>query len=71
MADLSALLNERGKRYGDFADHAAISCAIKRVIGEHIRRRGLDLDDDMIESLDMIAHKIGRIVNGDPAYIYS
>lgn len=27
-----------------------------------------DLDDDMVEALEMIAHKVGRILNGDPAY---
>lgn len=27
-----------------------------------------DIDEDMAEALFMIAHKIGRIVNGDPWY---
>jgi hypothetical protein len=26
------------------------------------------MDDDQREALDMIAHKIGRILNGDPNY---
>jgi hypothetical protein len=27
-----------------------------------------DLDADQLEALEMICHKIGRIVNGDPNY---
>ena len=27
-----------------------------------------DMPDDMREALEMIAHKIGRILNGDPNY---
>ena len=27
-----------------------------------------ELSDDKIEALDMCAHKIGRILNGDPSY---
>ena len=30
--------------------------------------RGCDLDPDQREALEMIAHKIARIVNGDPNY---
>lgn len=30
--------------------------------------RGKDLADDQYEALDMIAHKIARIINGDPDY---
>lgn len=30
--------------------------------------RGCDLDPDQREALEMIAHKIARILNGDPNY---
>jgi hypothetical protein len=30
--------------------------------------RRLTLADDQQEALDMICHKIGRIINGDPDY---
>lgn len=30
-----------------------------------------DIDEDMAEALFMIAHKIGRIVNGDPWHVDS
>lgn len=64
--DIDAVLTERGSRYGEFKDHAHITQAIKYEI-----RQGpsfVKMEDDMVEALDMIAHKIGRIVNGDPRY---
>lgn len=27
-----------------------------------------EFEDDQVEALEMIAHKIGRIINGDPNY---
>lgn len=62
-------LAERGNRYGDFAGHAQITQQIKRAMAEG--RNWSTLPDDMKEALEMIAHKIGRILNGDPEYIDS
>ena len=28
----------------------------------------VEMDDDQVEALEMIAHKIGRIINGDHSY---
>jgi len=60
------LLAERGKTHGDYADHARIAQQIKRAFGDdhHITK----LNDMQIESLEMIAHKIGRILAGDPDF---
>lgn len=66
MAAIDNTLAERGNRYGEFTDHAAITQRIKRAMASG--RRWPDLDDDMREALDMIAHKLGRILNGDPEY---
>jgi hypothetical protein len=63
--DIQATLAERGSRYGKFVDHAECTQALKRVMVDHNVSR---LDPDMIEALDMIAHKIGRILKGDPNY---
>lgn len=62
------ILEERGKRYGKFIDHAEVSQDLKGVIREHLFIRKKILKVDQKESLDMICHKIGRIVNGDPDY---
>lgn len=61
-----ALLQERGKRYGDFADHARISRKIKKAI--YSEWVGMPPTSSQAEALDMIAHKIARIVNGDADY---
>ncbi len=63
-------LAERGSRYGEFTDHALVTQAIKEAmaVGNNWE---CNLDDDQKECLEMIAHKIGRILNGDPDYIDS
>jgi hypothetical protein len=74
--DITATLKERGKRYGPFTGHARITQQLKNVIRLHTTgkfvyvngERELFLSDDQQEALDMICHKIGRIVNGDPNY---
>ena len=59
-------LEERGQRYGKFTTHAAITQSLKQVMYSH---EGWGrLADDQKESLEMVAHKIGRILNGDPDY---
>lgn len=68
MTDITATLEERGKRYGCFIGHAFVAQDIKRVIAEQLQTRNKTLSYDQQEALDMIAHKIGRIINGDPDY---
>lgn len=64
--NINETLKERGNRYGDFVDHASVTQGIKRAMT--VGRNWETLDDHMKEALEMIAHKIGRILNGDPAY---
>jgi hypothetical protein len=63
---VSDTLAERGARYGEFADHAHISQALKNILFDAKPRHALG--DDMVEALEMIAHKLARICNGDPTY---
>jgi hypothetical protein len=65
MADITETLQERGKRYGVFTRHAEISQQLKEVINQYQTKV---LAADQQEALDMICHKIGRILNGDPDY---
>ena len=67
---ISQILDERGSRYGSFATHANITMALKLNIHKHIKDHAKEdiITADMVEALDMICHKIGRIVNGDPTY---
>jgi len=64
--DIDETLAERGSRYGDFAEHARITQAIKAAMKDS--PNWARLPDDMREALEMNAHKIGRILNGDPKY---
>lgn len=64
--DVTAVLEERGSRYGPFVDHARITQELKRLAYSHIPDDKLAADQ--LEALDMIFHKIGRILNGDPDY---
>lgn len=65
-ADINQTLQERGSRYGVFAEHARITQAIKWAMYDTPNWKGLA--DDQKEALEMLAHKIGRILNGDPNY---
>ena len=63
---VEATLEERGKRYGEFDGHAFVTQSLKRVMRFD---KGWDkLTNSQKESLEIIAHKIGRILNGDPNY---
>jgi hypothetical protein len=66
--DIDKTLAERGSRYGTFAGHAEVSQAIKRVMANELAKRNKLIADDQWEALEMIAHKIARIINGDADY---
>jgi hypothetical protein len=59
-------LNERGSRYGEFGEHARITQSLKAAMVDSPKWK--ELTPAMKESLEMIQHKIGRILNGDPTY---
>lgn len=65
---LTDTLAERGNRYGTFKTHAEISQELKEVIRKALDTRKKEIEPDQLEALEMIMHKIGRIVNGDPNY---
>lgn len=68
MQTLTETLDQRGSRYGKFTGHAEITQLLKAVIASGLAKRDKTLMPDQQEALDMICHKIGRIVNGDPDY---
>lgn len=62
----TALLNERDKTHGGFRINSSVSQRIKDIIrGEPTYA---NLSAPQKESLDMIAHKISRIIAGDPNF---
>ena len=66
MSGIHDTLAERGTRYGTFAGHAKIAQAIKEAMSNS--PNWLRLADDQREALEMVAHKVARILNGDPDY---
>lgn len=64
--DVSATLTSRGSRYGAFTSHAAITQQLKDVM--RATPGWEKLSPSQKEALEMNAHKIGRILNGDPNY---
>lgn len=69
MSNIDETLAERGSRYGEFEDHALVTQNIKRAMYDS--KNWAELDDDKAECLEMVAHKIGRILNGDSDYVDS
>lgn len=61
---IEKILAEREKTHGDFRTHAAITDAIKYHM--HNSSKWSYLSPTQREALDMIAHKIGRIIAGNP-----
>lgn len=66
--NIEKVLEERGKRYGSFKGHAEVSMGLSVFIAGELLKRDKSLCPDQAEALQMICHKIGRIVNGDPNY---
>lgn len=60
------LIAERGTRYGEFKDGAAIMQQLKAVM--KFAPKWQYIKPSQKEALEMIQHKIGRILNGDPDY---
>jgi hypothetical protein len=68
LTNVTSVLEERGKRYGKFTGHAEVTQMLKTIIVTALNKRNKTLAPDQQEALDMICHKIGRIINGDPDY---
>lgn len=66
MTDVKATLAERGGRYGTFDGHAEIAQRLKGITRHFEAVRACDLQPDQREALEMIMHKVARILNGDP-----
>ncbi|GKS86490.1 hypothetical protein AVMA1855_20080 [Acidovorax sp. SUPP1855] len=63
---IEATLSERGSRYGDFADHAAIAQQIQDVMRASAGWARLNAVQK--QALTVIADKQARILSGDPNY---
>jgi len=66
MPKIDEILEERGNKYGAFIEHARITQNLKATMRD--TPNWSQLPPNMKEALEMTAHKIGRILNGDPTY---
>ena len=64
--EVDATLDARAVDYGKFIEGAEVMQMLKRVVQNALSNRDKVLAHDQAESIDMIIHKIGRIVNGNP-----
>ena len=63
------ILTERGSLYGKFSGHARVTQDLKEILKSAICANfNFGFTPSQFEALDMICHKLGRIVNGDPNY---
>ena len=67
--NIQDILQERGSRYGSFSRHAFITQNLKDAMKNSPNWDNLNVSQK--ETLEMVAHKIGRILNGDPNYLDS
>lgn len=65
--DLEATLKERGSRYGEFKDNAAIAQNMKTLLS--LNPGWHPMHADQREAIEMICVKISRILTGNPDYV--
>ena len=65
VTDITTILAERRSQYGDFSVHAVLTQRLKAVAWSDVGGYS-SLTDVQREAVDMILHKIGRILAGNP-----
>lgn len=65
--NIQELLDEREKTHGDFTAHSEISQSLKSCLWH--REGWLRLNMMQREALEMVCHKVARILAGDPNHI--
>lgn len=69
LSPIEQTLRDRNETHGKFATQALISQSMKKRVRDG--KNWSNMDADMRESIDMILHKVARIVNGDPYHLDS
>lgn len=64
--DIHGVLAQRGSSYGEFENHAEIAQHLKQIMYNTPGWKKLPWI--MREALEMVMHKVARILNGDPMY---
>lgn len=66
---VETMLTEREKTHGNFRDHARCTQRLKSVLRDELEIVGKTLTMEQQEALDMVFHKIGRVVAGDADFL--
>lgn len=69
LSPIEQTLRDRNETHGKFTTQALISQSMKKRVRDG--KNWSNMDADMRESIDMILHKVARIVNGDPYHLDS
>jgi hypothetical protein len=67
MTTIAQILEQRKSQHGDLLTQSTVSQGLKNVIRS--TEKWGDLKTDQKESLEMIVHKIARILAGDPNFV--
>jgi hypothetical protein len=67
VSSIDTVLADRGSRYGTFESNARVAQNLKEVMRSGSSWSRLTLAQK--EGLEMIQHKVARMVNGDPTYL--
>jgi hypothetical protein len=68
VTDVNELVTIRKNTHGDFTDHARVTQRLKQVVHDEMKTINTKVTHVQLEALQMILHKIGRIVAGDPNF---
>jgi len=71
MSKTKKLLHNRGTTYGKFDTLADTSQQLKEIFYSAVNKNQNNVlfTSEILESVEMILHKIARIANGDPTYL--
>lgn len=66
--ELKETMDTRGKNYGEFADIADLSQALKALVFEADDKSETPMNNTQREAVEMILHKVARSAVGDATY---
>ncbi len=67
MTTIAQILEQRKSQHGDLLTQSTVSQGLKDVMRNN--PKWIELKPDQKESLEMIVHKIARILAGDPNFV--
>lgn len=65
------ILDKRAEQYGSYMHSSSVAIKLKQVIHNSMVQYDTQLFPDQLQSLDMIATKIARILTGNPSHLDS